>query len=72
MVVAGGMENMSQVPFLFDRVREGYRFGHAPLVDDMYRDGFLCPLCDMVMGETAEVLAEEFKITRAEQDAGRR
>lgn len=69
VVVAGGMENMSQVPFLLDRAREGYRLGHAPLVDDMYRDGFLCPLCDMLMGETAEVLAEEFKITRAEQDA---
>ncbi len=69
VVVAGGMENMSMVPFMLDRAREGYRLGHAPLVDGMYRDGFLCPLCDMVMGETAEVLAEEFKITRAEQDA---
>jgi len=69
VVVAGGMENMSQVPFLLDRAREGYRLGHAPLVDDMYRDGFLCPICDLVMGETAEVLAEEFEITRAEQDA---
>jgi acetyl-CoA C-acetyltransferase len=67
-VLAGGMENMSLVPFLLDRVREGYRLGHARLVDDMYRDGFLCPLCDMVMGETAEVLADEFKITREEQD----
>ncbi len=68
VVLAGGMENMSQVPFLLDRAREGYRLGHAPLVDDMYRDGFLCPLCDMVMGETAEVLAEEFEISRQEQD----
>ena len=68
VVLAGGMENMSQVPFLLDRVREGYRLGHAPLVDDMYRDGFLCPLCEMLMGETAEVLAEEFKISRDEQD----
>ena len=67
-VLAGGMENMSMVPFILDRVREGYRLGHAPLIDDMYRDGFLCPLCDMLMGETAEVLAEEFKITREEQD----
>ncbi|HKW15771.1 MAG TPA: acetyl-CoA C-acyltransferase, partial [Candidatus Krumholzibacteria bacterium] len=67
-VLAGGMENMSMVPFILDRVREGYRLGHAKLVDDMYRDGFLCPLCDMVMGETAEVLADEFKITREEQD----
>jgi acetyl-CoA C-acetyltransferase len=68
IVVAGGMENMSQVPFLLDRARDGYRLGHAPLIDDMYRDGFLCPLCDMVMGETAEVLADEFKIGRDEQD----
>lgn len=67
-VLAGGMENMSMVPFILDRMREGYRLGNAPLVDDMYRDGFLCPLCDMVMGETAEVLADEFKITREEQD----
>lgn len=67
-VLAGGMENMSMVPFLLDRMREGYRLGNAPLVDGMYRDGFVCPLCDMVMGATAEVLAEEFKITRDEQD----
>ena len=67
-VLTGGMENMSMVPFLLDRMREGYRLGHSPLVDDMYRDGFLCPICDMVMGETAEVLADEFKITREEQD----
>jgi acetyl-CoA C-acetyltransferase len=67
-VLAGGMENMSQVPFLLDRAREGYRLGHAPLVDGMYRDGFLCPVCDMVMGETAEVLADEFSISREEQD----
>lgn len=67
-VLAGGMENMSMVPFLLDRMREGYRLGHAPIVDDMYRDGFLCPLCDMLMGETADVLADEFKIAREEQD----
>jgi acetyl-CoA C-acetyltransferase len=67
-VLAGGMENMSMVPFILDRMREGYRLGHTPLIDDMYRDGFLCPICDMVMGETAEVLADEFKITREEQD----
>jgi len=67
-VLAGGMENMSMVPFILDRMREGYRLGHARVVDDMYRDGFLCPLCDMLMGETAEVLADEFKITREEQD----
>ncbi|HEX6790889.1 MAG TPA: thiolase family protein [Candidatus Krumholzibacteria bacterium] len=67
-VLAGGMENMSMVPFMLDRAREGYRLGHAPLVDGMYRDGFLCPICDMVMGETAEVLAQDFTISREEQD----
>ena len=67
-VLAGGMENMTQVPFMLDRAREGYRLGHAPLADGMYRDGFLCPICDMLMGETAEVLAQEFAISRDEQD----
>ena len=68
VVLAGGMENMSRVPFMLDRAREGYRLGHAPLIDGMYRDGFLCPICDVLMGETAEVLAEEFSISRDEQD----
>jgi acetyl-CoA C-acetyltransferase len=68
IVLAGGMESMSQVPFMLDRAREGYRLGHAPLLDGMYRDGFICPLCEMVMGETAEVLAEEFSVSRDEQD----
>jgi acetyl-CoA C-acetyltransferase len=68
IVLAGGMENMSMVPFMLDRAREGYRLGHAPLIDGMYRDGFFCPLSEMVMGETAEVLAEDFSISREEQD----
>ena len=67
-VLAGGMENMSRVPFMLDQAREGYRLGHADMIDGMYRDGFMCPLADMVMGETAEVLAGEFRVTRAEQD----
>jgi len=49
-------------------VRWGYRLGNQELVDGMYRDGFFCPLAKMVMGETAEVLAEQYKITRDEQD----
>jgi acetyl-CoA C-acetyltransferase len=68
IVLAGGMENMSMVPFMLDRAREGYRLGNAPLVDGMYRDGFLCPICDLIMGETAEVLAADHKISRDEQD----
>jgi acetyl-CoA C-acetyltransferase len=67
-VVAGGTENMTRVPFLLDKGRLGYRLGNAPLLDAMYRDGFNCPLAEMVMGETAEVLAEEYGIGREEQD----
>jgi acetyl-CoA C-acetyltransferase len=59
---------MSRVPYYLDGARWGYRLGNQELVDGMYRDGFLCPLAKMVMGETAEVLAEQYKITREEQD----
>jgi len=68
VIVAGGAENMTRVPFLLDRARLGYRLGHAPLVDGMYKDGFLDPICGMVMGETAEKLADIHKISREEQD----
>ena len=69
VVVAGGMENMSRVPYLLDRMRTGYRMGNAQVIDAMYRDGFLDPLCGLVMGETAENLARMYGITREEQDA---
>jgi len=68
VVVAGGAENMTRVPYLLDRARLGYRLGHAPLVDGMYKDGFLDPICGMLMGETAEKLADLHEITREEQD----
>ena len=67
-MLAGGTESMSRVPYLLDQARWGYRLGNQPLVDGMYRDGFFCPLAKMVMGETAEVLAEQYKISREEQD----
>src|SRR6266567_5836681 len=67
-VLAGGTESMSRVPYYLDGARWGYRLGHQELVDGMYRDGFFCPMAKMVMGETAEVLAEQYKITRDEQD----
>jgi acetyl-CoA C-acetyltransferase len=67
-ILAGGTESMSRVPYLLDQARWGYRLGDQPLVDGMYRDGFFCPLAKMVMGETAEVLAEQYKISREEQD----
>jgi len=67
-ILAGGTESMSRLPYYLDGARWGYRLGHQELVDGMYRDGFFCPLAKMVMGETAEVLAEQYKITRDEQD----
>jgi acetyl-CoA C-acetyltransferase len=69
VVLAGGAEAMSRVPYLLEGARFGYKMGHQRLTDGMYRDGFLCPLCGQVMGETAEVLADRYKISRAEQDA---
>jgi acetyl-CoA C-acetyltransferase len=68
VAVAGGMENMSRTPFLLDRMRFGYRMGDATVHDGMYRDGFLDPLSDCVMGETAENLARKYGIPREEQD----
>ena len=67
-VLVGGTESMSRVPYYLEGGRWGYRLGHQDLVDGMYRDGFSCPLCKLVMGETAEVLAEQYKISRDEQD----
>ena len=69
LVLAGGTECMSATPYLLPRARFGYRMGNAEIVDAMYRDGFLCPLCGKLMGETAETLAREYGILRAEQDA---
>jgi acetyl-CoA C-acetyltransferase len=68
VVLTGGMEAMSAVPYLLES-RWGYRMGHKPVVDGMYRDGFSDPLCGKVMGETAETLAERYGISREEQDA---
>ncbi|HEV2349488.1 MAG TPA: acetyl-CoA C-acetyltransferase [Terriglobia bacterium] len=69
VVLVGGTESMSRVPYFLDSARWGARLGHRELTDGMYQDGFLCPLSKMIMGETAEVLAGQYKITREEQDA---
>jgi len=69
VVLAAGVEHMSSVPFLAPDVRWGKKLGDEPLVDAMYRDGYLCPLCNQLMGETSETLATEYKIPREEQDA---
>lgn len=68
VVVAGGTESMSRVPFLLENARMGYRLGHADVIDGMYQDGFLCPLCGEVMGATAEHLVDRYGISRSEQD----
>ncbi len=66
--LAGGTESMSRLPYYLEGARWGYRLGHQELVDGMYRDGFFCPMAKMLMGETAEILATQYKITRDEQD----
>ncbi|HEX6330668.1 MAG TPA: thiolase family protein [Actinomycetota bacterium] len=68
VVLTGGMENMTRVPFLLDRMRTGYRMGDAQVYDAMYRDGLLDPLCGLIMGETAENLVDRYDISRGEQD----
>ena len=67
-ILVGGSESMSRVPYLLTKARWGYRLGHEKLVDGMYQDGFLCPLCGQIMGETAETLATQYNISREEQD----
>ena len=69
IVLAGGVEQMSQIPYLLMKARWGYRLGDGALIDSNYQDGYNCPLAGMVMGETVDRLAEEYGITRQEQDA---
>ncbi|MGZ4818553.1 MAG: thiolase family protein [Terriglobales bacterium] len=68
VVIAGGTESMSRLPYYLEGARWGLRMGDTELVDGMYRDGFFCPMSKMVMGETAELLADKYQITRDEQD----
>ncbi|QJC50282.1 acetyl-CoA C-acetyltransferase [Paenibacillus albicereus] len=68
IVVAGGMESMSQSPHLLPGSRAGLRFGDAKLVDSMIRDGLWCAMGDVHMGETAENIADKYSISREEQD----
>ncbi|QDX91645.1 acetyl-CoA C-acetyltransferase [Brevibacillus laterosporus] len=68
VVVAGGMENMSQAPYLLEAARDGYRMGDQKVVDSMIRDGLWCAFNDYHMGITAENLCERYQISREEQD----
>jgi acetyl-CoA C-acetyltransferase len=69
VVLTAGAENMSRIPFLLPDERWGRKLGDMPVLDAMYTDGYLCRLCNQVMGETAEVLADRYAISRADQDA---
>src|SRR5262245_53193338 len=70
VALAGGIESMSRMPYLIDAIdaRWGHKMGNFTLVDAMYRDGFQCPLSNLIMGETAEVLARQYDISREESD----
>jgi acetyl-CoA C-acetyltransferase len=68
MVVAGGMESMSNAPYLVPKAREGYRLGNGELIDAMIHDGLWCAFENYHMGCTGEVVADEYKISRSEQD----
>ena len=68
IVVAGGMENMSQAPYLLKNARDGFKMGDQKLVDTLTSDGLTCVFNDYHMGITAENLASEYSITREEQD----
>lgn len=68
VVLAGGAENTSQVPYIAAGARWGNRMGDSKLVDIMHQDGFMCPLAGHLMGMTAETLVEKYSISRDEQD----
>ncbi|MBA3640399.1 MAG: acetyl-CoA C-acyltransferase, partial [Acidobacteria bacterium] len=71
VVLAGGIESMSRMPYLIDSedARWGHKMGNFTLVDAMYRDGFTCSLSGMIMGETVEMLAREYGISRDASEA---
>ncbi|MDQ3685299.1 MAG: acetyl-CoA C-acetyltransferase [Acidobacteriota bacterium] len=68
VVVAGGMESMTNAPYILPKAREGYRMGNGVLVDAMIQDGLWCAFENYHMGNTGEVVAERYNVTREEQD----
>ncbi len=71
LAVAGGMESMSNAPYILERARSGYRMGNAALVDSMIKDGLWDPYKDIHMGNCAEMCAGKYHFTREEQDSYR-
>ena len=68
VIVAGGMESMTNAPYIVPKAREGYRMGNGVLVDAMIQDGLWCAFENYHMGNTGEVVAERYNVTREEQD----
>jgi acetyl-CoA C-acetyltransferase len=68
LAVAGGMESMSNAPYLLDRARSGYRMGNAPIIDSMIKDGLWDPYKDIHMGNCAEMCVGKYAFTREQQD----
>ncbi len=68
VVIAGGMESMTNAPYLLPKARDGYRLGNGVLIDSMINDGLWCAFENYHMGNTGEVVAERYGVTRAEQD----
>lgn len=69
IVVAGGMESMSNAPYLLDKARAGYRLGHGVLTDSLLKDGLWDVYNDFHMGDAAELCAKEYRVSRQAQDA---
>ncbi len=69
IAVAGGMESMSNAPYLLAKAREGLRMGHAQMIDAMIHDGLWCPFENWHMGNAGETVADKYNVTRDEQDA---
>lgn len=69
VVIAGGMENMNLAPYFLEKARAGYRMGNGRLIDGMVHDGLWCHVNDFHMGMSAEICAEEYEVSRQDQDA---
>ncbi|MEW6730694.1 MAG: acetyl-CoA C-acetyltransferase [Acidobacteriota bacterium] len=68
VIIAGGMESMTNTPYLLAKLRDGYRLGHGKILDAMIQDGLWCAFEDWHMGNSGEVVAKQYQISREEQD----
>jgi len=68
IAVAGGMESMTNCPYIIPKVREGLRMGHGSVIDLMIHDGLWCPFENWHMGNAGEIVADTYKVTREQQD----